>query len=69
MSGLVWLLGATPSLAANVVQVRVGNHPTFTRVVFQLDAPAGYRVEKAADQSEMSEPQFPRLKKLRRAGR
>ncbi len=50
MSGLVWLLGATPSLAANVVQVRVGNHPTFTRVVFQLDAPAGYRVEKAADQ-------------------
>ena len=52
ISGLVWLLGATPSLAANVVQVRVGNHPTFTRVVFELDAPAGYRVEKAVDREE-----------------
>jgi hypothetical protein len=49
MTGLVWLLAATPSLAANVVQVRVGNHPTYTRVVFQLDAPAGYRIEKGAD--------------------
>jgi len=51
ITGLGWLLGATPSLAANVVQVRVGNHPTFTRVVFQLDAPAGYRIEKGVDQN------------------
>jgi hypothetical protein len=37
---------AAPAPAARLVQVRVGNHPTFTRVVFELDAPAGYRIEK-----------------------
>jgi hypothetical protein len=40
------LLPAPPALASQVVQVRVGNHPEFTRVVFELDAPARYRVEK-----------------------
>jgi len=50
IAGLACLLLAAPSLAANVVQVRVGNHPTFTRVVFELDAPAGYRIEKGVDQ-------------------
>jgi hypothetical protein len=50
IAGLACLLWAAPSLAANVVQVRVGNHPTFTRVVFELDAPAGYRIEKGVDQ-------------------
>ena len=50
IAGLACLLLAAPSLAANVVHVRVGDHPTFTRVVFELDAPAGYRIEKAADQ-------------------
>jgi hypothetical protein len=51
MAGMVCLLGATPSLAANLVQVRVGNHPTVSRVVFELDAPAGYRIENAVDQN------------------
>jgi hypothetical protein len=32
--------------AAEVVKVRVGNHPTYTRVVFQLDASTGYRIEE-----------------------
>jgi hypothetical protein len=50
ITGLACLLGAAPSLASNVKQVRVGNHPTFTRVVFELDAPTGYRIEKGVDQ-------------------
>jgi len=37
---------AGPAWSARVVEVRVGNHPTFTRVVFELDAPAGYRIER-----------------------
>ena len=32
--------------AAELVDVRVGTHPTFTRVVFELDAPGGYSVER-----------------------
>jgi hypothetical protein len=40
------LLPTTPARAGQVVQVRVGNHPEFTRVVFELDAPARYRVER-----------------------
>jgi hypothetical protein len=49
LSALAGLLLAAPALAASVVQVRVGNHPTFTRVVFELDAPSGYRIVKHAD--------------------
>ncbi len=37
---------AGPAWSARVVEVRVGNHPKFTRVVFELDAPAGYRIER-----------------------
>jgi hypothetical protein len=37
------------------VEVRVGNHPTFTRVVFELDAPAGYRVERHMAEEGASE--------------
>ncbi|TFG93896.1 MAG: hypothetical protein E4H11_07800, partial [Myxococcales bacterium] len=39
---------AGPAWSARVVEVRVGNHPKFTRVVFELDAPAGYRIERHA---------------------
>lgn len=42
----VALLLAVPAGAARVVDVRVGTHPTFTRVVFELDEAAGYRVER-----------------------
>lgn len=44
--GLALGLFALPAWAATVVQVRVGPHPTFTRVVFELDVPSGYRVER-----------------------
>jgi len=37
---------AGPAWSARVVEVRVGNHPSFSRVVFELDAPAGYRIER-----------------------
>ncbi|MFP8878065.1 MAG: hypothetical protein VCE43_00600 [Myxococcota bacterium] len=36
---------AAPAMAARIVQVRVGNHPTFSRVVFELDSHAGYQIE------------------------
>jgi hypothetical protein len=40
---------AFPAWAASrVVEVRVGKHPTFTRVVFELDHSAGYRLERGA---------------------
>ncbi|MBW2667483.1 MAG: hypothetical protein JRE13_14425, partial [Deltaproteobacteria bacterium] len=42
------LLFALPAWSANLVQVRVGNHPTYTRVVFEFDAPSGYRIERRA---------------------
>ena len=40
---------AMPVLAARVVDVRVGQHPTFTRIVFQLDQMRGYRLERDGD--------------------
>jgi len=42
LAALAILVG--PAWSARVVEVRVGNHPKFTRVVFELDAPAGYRI-------------------------
>ena len=43
---LLLLLIAAPAQASRIVQVRVGNHPTFTRLVFEMDGFAGYRVER-----------------------
>jgi hypothetical protein len=37
---------AVPAWAARVIDVRVGRHAEFTRVVFELDEPAGYRIER-----------------------
>ncbi len=39
------VLGA-PVWSAKVIDVRIGHEPTFTRIVFELDAPAGYRLER-----------------------
>ncbi len=44
------VLLAAPAFAATLGQVRVGRHPTFTRVVFEFDAPAGYRVVRSGDE-------------------
>ena len=52
---LAALLLAAPARAAEVVAVRVGNHPTYTRVVFELDAPAGYGIEHRAAADGVSE--------------
>ena len=43
---LATVMLAAPAWASQVVEVRVGNHPTYTRVVFELDAPAGYKIER-----------------------
>jgi hypothetical protein len=40
------LFVAFPALAAQVTAVRIGAHPNFTRVVFELDGRAGYQVER-----------------------
>jgi hypothetical protein len=51
---LLLLLIAAPAQANRIVQVRVGNHPSFTRLVFEMDAVTGYQVErkKGADGAE-----------------
>jgi hypothetical protein len=41
--------------AAEVVEVRVGRHPDFTRVVFELDRAAGYRIERSDPSSKNAE--------------
>jgi hypothetical protein len=43
------LLGcvALPAWSASVREVRVGRHPEFTRLVFELDEQAGYRVKRS----------------------
>ena len=41
------LCSAVPALAAQIKDVRVGSHPKFTRIVFELDGKAGYKVERA----------------------
>ena len=46
LTALLSLLPLRPAAASEVVQVRVGEHPAFTRVVFELDGRAGYRVER-----------------------
>jgi len=44
---LLLLAVALPAAAARVSDVRIGKHPGFTRIVFELDRPAGYRVERS----------------------
>ncbi len=44
--GLSLLLIAAPAQANRIIQVRVGNHPTFTRLVFEMESSTGYQVER-----------------------
>ncbi|HXV37423.1 MAG TPA: hypothetical protein VEC18_09745, partial [Myxococcota bacterium] len=37
---------ASPASANRVTQVRVGNHPTYTRLVFEMESFAGYQVKR-----------------------
>ena len=41
--------------AAEIVEVRIGRHAEFTRVVFELDRAAGYRIERADPTSDVVE--------------
>jgi hypothetical protein len=49
------LVSASTALAAEIVEVRVGRHAEFTRVVFELDRAAGYRIERADPTSDVAE--------------
>jgi hypothetical protein len=51
--GLV--LFASSAMAAEIMEVRVGRHAEFTRVVFELDRAAGYRIERADPTSDVAE--------------
>ena len=47
MGVVLALLLASPAWGAGALKdVRVGKHPTFARIVFELDQPAGYRFER-----------------------
>jgi hypothetical protein len=46
---------ALPASAAKIIDVRVGEHAGFTRVVFELDSPVGYKVERHAAKSGRNE--------------
>jgi len=46
---------SAPVWAARVVDVRVGKHAEFTRVVFELDRPTGYRIERRSLDSGKAE--------------
>ncbi len=49
------LAGTSQAWAAEVVEVRVGRHPDFTRIVFELDRAAGYRIERSDPSAKNSE--------------
>ena len=46
---------AVKAEAAEIVEVRIGRHAEFTRVVFELDRAAGYRIERADPESDVAE--------------
>jgi hypothetical protein len=50
----VWVSAST-AMAAEIVEVRVGRHANFTRVVFELDRAAGYRIERTESSSGVTE--------------
>jgi hypothetical protein len=49
------LASAFPAWAAEIVEVRIGRHPEFTRVVFELDRAAGYRIERSDPSNGVAE--------------
>lgn len=49
------LVSASSAMAAEIVEVRIGRHAEFTRVVFELDRAAGYRIERADPTSDVTE--------------
>ncbi|MEN8182922.1 MAG: AMIN domain-containing protein [Myxococcota bacterium] len=51
--GVLLLVAPAASNSAGLLQVRVGKHPTFTRVVFELDEETAYRVQPQEDPDEL----------------
>jgi hypothetical protein len=49
------LVSASSAMAAEITEVRIGRHAEFTRVVFELDRAAGYRIERADPASDVAE--------------
>jgi hypothetical protein len=49
----LWLsvAGASIASASKITDLRIGAHDDFTRVVFELDRPTGYRIERASPTS------------------
>ena len=52
---VVLVAAAAPAWSAQVVDVRVGKHAGFSRVVFELDSPVGYKVERGSPTSGVNE--------------
>ncbi len=50
----LWV-SSSAAMAVEIVEVRVGRHAKFTRVVFELDRVAGYRIERSDPASGVSE--------------
>ena len=48
---LAFGVSAATAMAAEIMEVRIGRHPEFTRVVFELDRAAGYRIERTESPS------------------
>lgn len=55
MLGALWAVAASPAAASEVVDLRIGAHADFTRVVFELDRPTGYRIERASPEPGVQE--------------
>ena len=53
---ILWLIAlvvcAPTAWSANLIAVRVGNHPDFTRIVFEFDEPTGYQITRASGLGE-----------------
>lgn len=54
VGAVAWLM-ASPAWAARVVDVRVGQHAGYSRLVFELDMPAGYKVERHSPAAGVNE--------------
>jgi hypothetical protein len=64
----VALCSALPALAAQIKDVRVGVHPKFTRIVFELDGKAGYRVERSGTELHITIEAMSSARSLRASG-
>ena len=50
---VLWATGS--ATASEIVDLRIGAHQDFTRIVFELDRPTGYRIERASPRPGVSE--------------